>query len=135
MKEKSGEVIRYIIIGVTTTLVNLLIYHVLLYAGLDYRIANIIAIISAKLYAYVTNKKFVFRSKCANWKDLVAEACRYILARGFTGVLDYFGLIFAVEVLHADKVISKYVLQVIVIVLNYVFGKFVVFKGKRDRNP
>ena len=57
------------------------------------------------------------------------EIIRYIFARGFTGLIDIFGMLFAVEILMADEMIAKYIIQVIVIVLNYIFGKRLVFRG------
>ena len=88
--------------------------------------------LSAKLFAYITNKWFVFRSHCANLKELFLEIVKYVFARGFTGLIDIFGMFFAVECLQADEMVTKYVIQVIVIILNYILGKKVVFK-KRER--
>lgn len=121
------ELIVYGLVGVTTTLVNLGAYYGLLALGVDYALANLVAIVSAKVYAYFGNKFFVFRSRCATWGELVGELVRYVLARGFTGLVDFFGLIVAVEYLGADERFSKLVLQVVVIVLNFVLGKFAVF--------
>lgn len=122
------ELIRYGLIGVSTTLINLLTYHLFL-LFLDYKIANLIALVISKTYGYLANKNIVFRSKTNTMGDLVLEVIRFIIARGTTGLIDYFGLILAVEILGFDKIISKYVLQVIVILLNYIMGKFMVFRG------
>ena len=133
-KVLSREFISYAVFGVLTTLVNILVFKLLLdYAGIAYGIANIIAVLSAKVFAYITNKLFVFRSRCANLKELLIEIMKYVFARGFTGLIDIFVMFFAVELLKADEMITKYVIQVIVIVLNYVLGKKVVFK-KNERS-
>ena len=131
------ELLRYGFFGACTTVVNIAVYQLLL-LFLDYRISNLIAILSAKLFAYVTNKRFVFRSRCGSLRELLGEMLRFILARGATGLLDYFGLIAAVEVLHLDRVWSKYGLQVLVILLNYVLGKKAVFistEQPADQSP
>ena len=130
-----AEVIRYVFFGVGTTVVNIAIYQSLL-PFMDYRVSNLIAILAAKIFAYVTNKLFVFRSKCGSLKELLLEMLRFILARGATGVFDYFGLMFAVDVLRQDRVWSKYVIQIIVIAMNYILGKKAVFvgKGKKEQN-
>ncbi|MBP5383868.1 MAG: GtrA family protein [Lachnospiraceae bacterium] len=126
------EVIRYGVVGFSTTLINLLIYHVLIFF-LDYKIANIYALIVSKTYGYFANKKIVFRSRTDTVWSFVFEVLRFVFARGFTALVDYFGLILAVEYFGFDKIISKYVIQVIVIVLNYVLGKFMVFTAtKKD---
>lgn len=134
-KLKSGkfrEFIVYVIVGLSTTLVNILIYRGLLAVQVDYKIANLFALILCKVYGYVANKIIVFRSHCSSFRELMLEMLRFVFARGFTGLVDYFGLIFAVEILHFDKIISKYVLQAIVILLNYILGKFMVFRKKQN---
>ena len=131
-KKSVSEIIRYGIAGVTTTLVNLGMYHGLLLLGVDYRIANLIAIIGSKTYGYLVNKLFVFKSHCDSAKELATEIIKFVFARGITGIIDYFGLLFAVEIAGFDKIVSKYVIQVIVIATNYVLGKFMVFR-KQDK--
>lgn len=126
------EVGLYGVFGVLTTLVNICVYQLLLMV-MDYRIGNLIAIVSSKLFAYTTNKLFVFHSRCNNAKELLAEILRFTLARGATGLLDYFGLVVAVELLHFDRIYSKYALQLLVIVLNYVLGKRAVYLNGRNR--
>ena len=129
------EGITYILVGLTTTAVNLIIYQGLLFFNVDYKIANIFAVILCKVYGYFANKLIVFKSRCDNWKELLKELVRFILARGFTGVVDYFGLIFVVEVCNCDKVISKYAISVLVIVLNYIRGKKMVFnRNKKEKS-
>lgn len=120
------ELILYGIFGVGTTVANILVYQGLL-LFLDYKISNLIAIIVTKILAYLVNKLFVFCSHCSNVGELIKEVVTFVITRGFTGVLDYFGVIFLVEVLSCNPVYSKYFLQVLVIVLNYFFGKKTVF--------
>ena len=130
----SREFITYGIFGVLTTLVNILTFQLLFENfSIAYGIANIIAVLFAKVFSYITNKLFVFHSHCATWKELILEILKYVFARGFTGLIDIFGMFFAVEVLKADEMITKYIIQVIVIILNYILGKKVVFK-KHDKN-
>ena len=124
----SREVILYGIFGVLTTVLNVAIFQVALGRDIDYRIANIIALVSTKLAAYVVNKLFVFRSHCKNSIELLKEFGRFVAARGATMVLDYLGLIVLVEILSVDEQIGKYITTVAVIVINYFFSKGVVFK-------
>ncbi len=123
------ELIRYGLVGVSTTVINLLTYHILLFV-LDYKIANLIALIVSKKYGYFANKTIVFRSKTRTVRSFFMEVIRFILARGFTALVDYFGLILAVEAFGFDKIISKYVLQIIVIIINYIMGKYMVFRNE-----
>jgi putative flippase GtrA len=94
-----------------------------------YWLANLIAMLLSRIFAYVTNKIFVFKSKTASPKSLLLEMLRFILARGFTGLIDIFGLIFLVEVIGMDEIISKYLLMGIIILLNFVLGKKLVFRS------
>ena len=130
-RKKITELVRYGFFGAATTVLNLAVYQLLL-LFMDYRISNLIAILAAKIFAYVVNKRFVFRSKCGSIKSLLAEMLRFIITRGATGLFDYFALILAVEVFGFERVWSKYVIQVIVIILNYVLGKKAVFLNKKS---
>ena len=132
-KQSIMEIARYGIAGLTTTLVNIGFYHVLALLGMDYRAANLIAIVCSKVYGYIVNKLFVFRSNCGTRKGLIQEIGKFIGTRGITGIVDYAGLIFMVEVCSFGNMVSKYVVTAIVIILNYVLGKFMVFKRKSDR--
>lgn len=131
--KKKRELISYGIFGVATTVVNIVLYQVFL-LFLDYRISNLIAIIGAKVFAYLVNKVFVFRTKCRGIQELLGEIVRFVFARGFTGLVDYFGLIFLVEVFHWSKSYAKYTIQFLVIILNYVFGKKLVFTTQTEKS-
>lgn len=112
--------------GVVTVLVNYFSY-LLLEQFLAYQIANLISIIFTKVFAYCTNKKFVFQTK-TNFKEQVLEVFRYILSRGFTGVVDFFGLILLVDILLVNDKFGKMIMIVITTILNYFCGKIFVFK-------
>lgn len=129
-KKPLAELLKYGVAGVTTTLVNLATYHIFLTMGVDYRWAELIALISSKVYGYIVNKLIVFCSHRRNRRELLAEIGSYITARGFTGVIDYFGLVVMVELFDMGEIHAKYIIQAIVIVVNYVFGKFWVFRHK-----
>lgn len=120
------EVTRYLFWGVVTVLVNYFSY-LLLEQFLAYQIANLISIIFTKVFAYCTNKKFVFQTK-TNFKEQVLEVLRYILGRGFTGVVDFFGLILLVDILLINDKLGKMIMIVITTILNYFCGKIFVFK-------
>ncbi len=132
-KKQLKELFWYGIAGVTTTLVNVGLFYVLQKAGMQYNIANLIAIVSAKLYAFITNKFLVFRTKSESFWDACIEFFKFFIARGFTGVVDFVGVWFMVSVCGIDQMISKYVIQVVVIVLNYVLGKLFVFIKKEEK--
>jgi putative flippase GtrA len=120
------EVFNYTLWGVLTSLWNIGIFQGLLYAGIDYRIANAFALITTKILAYLVNKFFVFKSRCDTPGKLFMEILRFTAARGFTMVLDFFGLIALNFFL--DPRIGKIITTLVVVILNYILGKFHVFK-------
>lgn len=127
------EVISYIFWGITTTVINIVLYTLLGYI-MDYKIANFVSIIATKVYAYFVNKLFVFRSSCAGWKELLHEITAYVLSRGFTGLVDFFGVIVLVEGFLVNQSLAKYIVVIIVMALNYILGRKAVFvrRGKND---
>lgn len=131
--KKQKKIISYIFFGVLTTFINILVYRVLLNLQVDYRISNLVAMITCKVAAYITNKLFVFQSHCSSKKELLKEMLNFIFARSGTGLVDYFGLIFLVQGLKMSQIYAKYLMQVIVIILNYVLSQKFVFKSKEER--
>ena len=91
------RLLRYGAAGLSTTLVNILLFRLLSLVLPGYRPVNLVAIVVSKVYGYFANKLFVFRSCGLGPKQLVRELVSYIAARGFTGFVDYFGLILLVS--------------------------------------
>lgn len=120
------EAIRYLFWGVITVVVNYVSY-ILLKIIMPYQAANLISIVFTKVFAYCTNKKFVFQTE-TNLKEQAKEIVRYILGRGITGLIDFFGLIILTELLLVDDRLGKMIMIVVTTVLNYLFGKLFVFR-------
>ncbi len=129
--ENQKEFIRYIIWGLITTLFHFLFYYLLNIIGLYYVIANVIAIITTKALAYICNKLFVFKRKCDNYKELLKEIFHFIISRGFTFLIDFFGLILLVDVFKFNKFIGKIIVLIIVVIINYILGKDFVYRKTR----
>ena len=130
---KNKEIVNYLIIGVLTTVVSLAsFYLVRLFiftndTQFDIQIANVISWILAVLFAFVTNKKYVFESKSTGYKKLV-EMIKFYLSRVTTLIIDMFTMWLLTMPLHIDDMIAKLIVQFIIVVLNYVFSKLFVFK-------
>lgn len=133
MKDKR-EMTQYIIWGILSSLLNVGLFQILILACVDYRIANLITIIAVKIFCYVTNKLFVFRTPYNGVKALLKEMVAFIFARGITSVLDFVGVLLLVEFAQCQEVISKCITAVIVIIINYIFSKFFVFKNQSGKN-
>lgn len=120
------EMIAYLIFGVLTTVVNIVVYILFeRYFGVNYVISNIIAWFLSVLFAYVTNRIWVFESKNEN---IIKEVVLFFGGRLFSGVVDTALMVLFIEVLLLGDFISKIIVQVIVVILNYVISKLVVFK-------
>lgn len=125
------DVIRYIFFGGCTTVVNLASFFFLRQAGLQREIANVISIILAIVFAYVVNSKFVFLDKCETLKDHIRPFCKFVGARLSTMVIEVGGVWFFAEIVHLNDMVGKLIIQFVVMALNYVFSKFLVFTSGR----
>lgn len=126
------ETVLYSFFGVLTSIENILLFKLLLLLQIKYQTANFITLIIVKLTAYICNKNFVFQSKTPNTIELLKEFGRFVIARGATMLIDYFGLIFFVEALKLNVFYSKIFFTVLVIVINYFTGKKHVFKNRTN---
>ena len=88
------------------------------------------------MFAYVTNKIWVFNSRSWEFNFVIKELIKFVSARLLTGFLEWFGVPFLVTIgldykpLGIDGGLSKIVISVLVIILNYVFSKLIIFKNK-----
>ena len=130
-KMYENSVIRYIFFGGCTTMVNLVSFFVLRKLKVELNVANIISIILAILFAYVVNSKFVFLDKCETLKDHIRPFCKLVGARLSTMVIEVGGVWFFAEIVHLNDMVGKLIIQFVVMALNYVFSKFLVFTSGR----
>ena len=129
---KYKEVINYLIFGVLTTVVSITVFYVFNKPlGLNEHVANIISWLCAVLFAYITNKLFVFESKTADRKELIKEIISFYGARLLTLGIEEAILFIGVSLLKIDSMFVKVAAQFIVIVANYVLSKLFIFKGKK----
>lgn len=128
------EIVSYGIFGILTSCLNVGLFQFLVWCHLDYKYANFVTLIIVKLTAYICNKNFVFHSKTGSLMALVKEFGRFIIARGLTMIIDYVGLIIMVELFMCDKLLSKCIITVFVIFINYFIGKKHVFKDQRKKD-
>lgn len=131
--KKYKEIINYLIIGFLTTIVSLLSFYLvrlLIFTNdsqLDIQISNIISWIFAVLFAFITNKKYVFESKSQGTNKL-KEMIKFYLSRVTTLLIDMGTMWILTSTLHINDKISKIIVQFIIVILNYVFSKLFVFK-------
>ena len=124
------ELFFYAVFGVGATVINIVSYRVLANTcGKKYfLIANIIAWILAFIFAFITNKLFVFESK--SWEAQIAmkEFVGFLSARLATGILDTVLMWVFVSIISLDDTLSKIIINILVIIINYIASKFFIFK-------
>lgn len=126
---KYKGLILYGVFGVLTTIINIATYAVCYRViGIANVPSDIIAWVVGVAFAFITNKLYVFGSKSMDMKTLFPELAKFVAARLATGVLDVIIMFIGVDVMHGPDVILKVASNVIVIILNYVLSKLVVFK-------
>ncbi len=130
----ANETIRYIFFGGCTTLVNLVSYAILRsILQIDMTVANIISIALAILFAYVVNKVYVFESRTQGIKEMFKEASQFVGMRLGTMFIEVVGMIFLSCIWGIQDMIAKILIQVVVLLLNYVFSKVFVFNKDRKK--
>lgn len=129
--KKYKFIILYGIFGVLTTVINIVSYSLLFEVfGISNVVSNIIAWILSVLFAFITNKLWVFESKSFDFKILMKELGSFTACRAATGVLDLGIMFVGVDLLKGPAIILKIASNIIVIILNYVMSKIFVFKKK-----
>lgn len=130
---KYKELINYAFWGVFATITNIVVYY-LCYdlSHLSNSISTIIAWIASVLVAFITNKLWVFNSRNSSWQKTLCEFVSFTGFRLLSGVLDLGIMIWSVDMMHMNAMVWKIISNVVVIALNYVFSKFIIFKKPAD---
>ena len=125
------DVLLYLIFGGLTTLVNYLIYFPLHhYCAFSATISNVLAWIGAVIFAFLTNKPFVFESH--NWSKevMLPELGKFVGSRLFSGLLETWFIALTVDILKWHSLAMKVIASIAVIVINYVASRWLIFKKK-----
>ena len=130
---KYKEIVNYLIVGVLTTVVSIVSFYILRFfiltsdSQLHIQISTVISWVLAVLFAFFTNKKYVFESK-AKGKGQMIEMVKFFLSRVTTLLIEMLCMWIMTSPMHINDKIAKLIVQVIIVVLNYVFSKLFVFK-------
>ena len=126
---KYWDILSYLFFGVLTTAVNYLVYLPCYnWLHLSASISNVIAWVVAVAFAYVTNKPFVFQSHDWSWKCVGPELAKFVGCRIGSGLLETAAIFLTVDCLHWNGNVMKLILAVVVVILNYIGSKLLVFK-------
>lgn len=125
--KRNKEIINYIIVGGCTTVVSVVSYYLFRLFISDYLICTVLSWIVSVLFAYVTNRIFVFESKA---KNIIVEFSKFVFSRVLSLLSEIAVMAFLVQLIHIDDKISKIIVQFIILILNYLFSKLLVFNKK-----
>lgn len=139
--EKYKEMILYLVFGVLTTALNYVVYFIFVVPlGVHYEISNCIAWVAGVIFAYFTNRSVVFNSQAKGIKKKLIEAGEFVAARLFSLVAEMLILWLLIDIIplcpdeNWNNLIAKFIGAVIVVILNYIASKFVIFKKKEDKS-
>ncbi|NBH13576.1 GtrA family protein [Lachnospiraceae bacterium] len=147
------EIILYIIFGILTTLVSWGTYALLVnLCSLSVLSSNTLSWICGVCFAFVTNKIWVFESHSWKLQTICKEGTTFVSSRIITGILEIFAVPllslagfdnmffeiagkigFSMKLFYTEGIYSKAAFAVIVIILNYIFSKILVFKNKNSQ--
>lgn len=128
---KYEDVILYLFWGVMATILNIVLYEVFVtYMKMHYVLGNALDWVLCVMFAYFTNRTFVFKSQVKDGAGVLREMGKFFSCRLLSGGIDMGIMIIAVSYLKIDDSIAKIVTQFVVVVTNYVFSKLFIFKNK-----
>lgn len=127
------ETILYLIFGVLTTLVNYVAYILFTNISIHYLVANMLAWCLAFIFAYITNKTFVFNSKTVGLVALLNEFSEFLWARLFSLLFELVFMYITVTVFSMYHLIAKIFASVFVVIINYLFSKLLIFQDEKKK--
>lgn len=129
--DKYKEGILYLFFGALSTFMNIIVYALLANVlKINYMISNIIAWVLSVIFAYLTNKLYVFESKTKGKKELLKEITSFFIARVLSLLLDVAVMYIGISVLHFNDIFIKVLSNVFVIIANYFMSKIFIFRNK-----
>lgn len=132
MKNKK-ELVSYLVFGVLTTLVNIVCYGLLAkILHMDFKLATTIAWIVSVLFAFITNKLYVFNSRSLEAKTLIKEFLSFFFFRFLSYLIDLGTMILLVDWLKQDDFVAKIIANVIVVIVNFFASKLFIFKKANE---
>jgi len=133
--EAHKEGMRYLVFGALSTIVNILVaaitYYVLFIKipeEVRVNLSTIISILAAWIFSYITNKLYVFDSKTENIKELIKEITSFMGCRLITAIVEIIIMNIFVTKLQFNYLLIKIIANIIVIILNFIFSKLLIFK-------
>lgn len=131
--QRHRSVLAYLIFGGLTTAVNFILFGLLTSSAINcpYLISNVIAWFGSVLFAYVTNRKWVFENHATTRKAQLREVASFFWYRGLSLGVDELIMFIGVSLLAGNNLVVKLIDQVIIVLINWVFSKYLIFKSSK----
>nr|CAJ18302.1 JexD protein [Paenibacillus jamilae] len=125
------ELVNYVVFGVLTTIINLIIYALFTKVlGADYKLSITVAWLISMIFAFVTNKLYVFKKNDSRLTSLPKEFSLFFLIRLSSLCLDFILMIVLIQNVRMNDILAKIIVNFIVIAVNYLASKYLVFIKK-----
>lgn len=132
LTKKYKETISYLIFGILSTIVNIATYVFFSrIIKINFMVSNIIAWFVAVIFAYITNKFFVFESKNINIKFILKEITSFMSLRILSGLTELILMYIMINIMLINDFIVKIITNIVVVILNFIFSKLIIFKNKK----
>lgn len=129
--EKYKDIVPYAVFGIFTTIINICFYWICAHPlSFPVMASTVIAWIISVMFAYVTNRKWVFHSETIGGVAVIKEMISFFIARLATGIIDWLCMFIFVDIMSLNDVAVKTLANIIVIIINYVASKMLIFKHK-----
>jgi putative flippase GtrA len=122
-----SEFFRYLFFGALTTLVNIGVFLLCSFFSFDYKLATTIAWVVSVLFAYITNKRFVFASNQSDKAKVLKELLSFFQYRLLSYFIDLLTMVILIDLLFISEMISKLIANVLVVLFNYAASKYIIF--------
>lgn len=132
----SYEMISYLFFGIGTSAVDYIVFSALNATKLSSLITNVISTICAIIFAYVTNKLWVFKSNTHGFKEILLEFFRFTEARLATLIMTEIILFISIMTYGNDQAanqIAKLIAMVLTVIFNYILSKLFIFSNRKDK--
>ena len=129
MWKKYQDIFWYCFFGGLTTVVNLAIFYIFSdVLSIHYMIANVIAWVAAVLFAYITNRIWVFKSEVKSFEGIIKEMVTFFGFRVASLFMEMAIMFVLIDLFGVSEMITKLITQIVVVIANYVFSKWIIFK-------
>lgn len=129
IRDNYRQAISYIFFGGCTTIINIIVYYILYYRlSINNFTSNVIAWVIAVLFAYITNKIYVFKKYSLRFQAVIKETLYFTACRLSTGILDVSIMYFAIDLMQWNALFWKVITNIFIIVSNFVLSKYWIFK-------